>query len=66
MTKSFTLFASIVLCLFLLPTLVFGQEGRSQVIHPDHFDKTDRPLREMFDRPGKPDQILDRIRALLR
>src|SRR3712207_273407 len=54
MTRRFTLLASLVLCTLLLPAVVFGQ-GNSQVMRPDHFDKTSRPLREMFDRGEKPE-----------
>jgi hypothetical protein len=58
MRKAFALFATLVLCTLLLPAVVFGQgnsaDNRAQVIHPDHFDKSDRPLREMFDRGDKP------------
>jgi len=59
MRKAFSLLASLVLCTLLLPAVVFGQgnsaDNRSRVIQPDHFDQTDRPLREMFDRGGKPE-----------
>ena len=55
MKKSFTLLAALVLCTLLLPAVVFGQGNSSNVIHPDHFDKTPKPLREMFDRGDKPE-----------
>jgi hypothetical protein len=55
MRKSFTLLASVVFCTLLLPAIVFGQGNSTQVIHPDHFDKTSRPLREMFERGDKPE-----------
>src|ERR1044072_7773215 len=54
MRKAFASLTCLVFCTLLLPTVVFGQ-GKSEVMKPDHFDKTDRPLREMFDRPGKPE-----------
>ena len=54
MRKAFALLTTLVFCTLLLPAVVLGQ-GKSEVIRPDHFDKTDRPLREMFDRPGKPE-----------
>src|SRR5918911_395234 len=55
MKKGFTLLASLVLCTLLLPAVVFGQGNSTQVLQPDHFDKTPRPLREMFDRGDKPE-----------
>src|SRR6185295_14461798 len=55
MRKSFTLLASVVFCTLILPAVVFGQGNSSQVIHPDHFDKTPKPLREMFERGDKPE-----------
>jgi hypothetical protein len=55
MRKGFTLLASVVFCTLLLPSIVFGQGNSTQVIHPDHFDKSPRPLREMFDRGDKPE-----------
>ncbi|HEV7889768.1 MAG TPA: hypothetical protein VGP08_03975 [Pyrinomonadaceae bacterium] len=55
MTKSFTLLTALVLCTLLLPSVVFAQGNSSEVKHPDHFDKTPRPLREMFDRGDKPE-----------
>src|ERR1044071_5736059 len=54
MRKAFASLTTLVFCTLLLPAVVFGQ-GKSDVMRPDHFDKTDRPLREMFDRPGKPE-----------
>jgi hypothetical protein len=54
MRKAFALLTTLVLCLLLLPAVVFGQGNSSEVKHPDHFDRS-RPLREMFDRPGKPE-----------
>jgi hypothetical protein len=59
MRKAFALVTSLVLCTLLLPAIVLGQgnsaDNRAQVIRPDHFDKTDRPLREMFDRGDRPE-----------
>src|ERR1700755_2399443 len=61
MTKSFTLLAALVLCTLLLPTIVFGQDsradqnGNAEVKYPDHFDKSPRPLREMFERGDRPE-----------
>ena len=55
MKKAFAILASLVLCTLLLPAVVFGQGNSSQVIKPDHFDKTPAPLREMFDRGGRPE-----------
>jgi hypothetical protein len=54
MRKAFALLTSLVFCILLLPAVVLGQ-GNSEVMKPDHFDKTPAPLREMFDRGGKPD-----------
>jgi hypothetical protein len=54
MRKAFALLFTLVLCMLLLPAIVFGQ-GNSQVMRPDHFDKSPRPLREMFERGGKPE-----------
>lgn len=61
MTKSFTLLAALVLCTLLLPSIVFGQDSRAdqngpaEVKYPDHFDKSPRPLREMFERGERPE-----------
>src|SRR5687768_4675652 len=53
MRKFFALLTTLVLCTLLLPAVVFGQ-GNSEVMKPDHFDKSPKPLREMFERGGKP------------
>jgi hypothetical protein len=53
MRKFFALLTTFVLCMLLLPAVVFGQ-GNSEVMKPEHFDKSPRPLREMFERGGKP------------
>ena len=54
MRKAFASLISLAFCTLLLPAVVLGQ-GKSDVMQPDHFDKTEKPLREMFDRPGKPE-----------
>src|SRR5919206_1679141 len=58
MKKAFALLTTLVLCMLLLPAVVFGQgnsaENRAQLIRPDHFDRSPLPLREMFDRGDKP------------
>src|SRR5215204_6642806 len=54
MRKVFALLFTLVLCTLLLPAVVLGQ-GNSEVMKPDHFDKSPRPLREMFERGGKPE-----------
>ena len=54
MRKAFALLFTLVLCMLLLPAVVVGQ-GHSEVMRPDHFDKSPRPLREMFERGGKPE-----------
>jgi hypothetical protein len=55
MRKAFALLTTLVFGLLLLPAVVFAQGNSSEVKHPDHFDKTPKPLREMFDAPGKPE-----------
>src|ERR671926_1927104 len=55
MRKGFALLASVFFCTLLLPAVVAGQGNSSEVMHPDHFDRTPRPLREMFDRGDKPE-----------
>src|SRR5215204_1186687 len=54
MRKVFALLFTLVFCTLLLPAVVLGQ-GNSEVMKPDHFDKSPRPLREMFERGGKPE-----------
>jgi hypothetical protein len=54
MRKAFALLTTLVFCTLLLPAVVFGQGNSSEVIKPDHFDKSPKPLREMFDPPGRP------------
>src|SRR5829696_5105572 len=54
MRKAFALLITLVFCMLLLPAVVVGQ-GKSEVMKPDHFDKSPAPLREMFDRGGKPE-----------
>ena len=49
MRKAFALLTSLVFCVLLLPAIVLGQGNSSEVKHPDHFDKSPKPLREMFD-----------------
>jgi hypothetical protein len=53
MRKAFALLTTLVFCLLLLPAVVVGQ-GKSEVMKPDHFDRSPAPLREMFERGGKP------------
>jgi hypothetical protein len=53
MKKAFALTTTLLLCTLLLPAVVLGQ-GKSEVMKPDHFDRSPAPLREMFDRGGKP------------
>ena len=54
MRKVFASLTTLVLCTLLLPAVVFGQGNRSEVIRPDHSDRSARPIREMFDHPGRP------------
>src|SRR5215212_1549262 len=54
MRKAFASLTTLVFCTLLLPAVVLGQ-GKSEVMRPEHFDKTPAPLREMFDRGGKPE-----------
>ena len=54
MRKAFALLTTLVFCTLLLPAVVLGQ-GKSEVMKPDHFDRSPAPLREMFDRGGKPE-----------
>src|SRR3954467_6878370 len=54
MRKAFALLTTLVFCMLLLPAVVLGQ-GNSEVMKPDHFDKYPKPLREMFDPPGRPE-----------
>lgn len=54
MRKAFALLITLVLCTLLLPAIVFGQSDKSEVKHPDHFDKSPKPLREMFERGDRP------------
>src|SRR5687768_2618456 len=54
MSKAFATLSTLVLCTLLLPAVVFGQGHSAEVIRPDHFDRSPRPLREMFDPPGRP------------
>jgi len=53
MKRTFSTFALAALCCVTFGTLALGQSanGRSEVIRPTHFDKMDRPLREISDRP---------------
>jgi len=54
MRRAFASLTTLVFCTLLLPAVVLGQ-GNSEVMRPDHFDKSPAPLREMFDRGGKPE-----------
>lgn len=54
MRKALALLTTLFFCTLLLPAIVLGQ-GNSEVMKPDHFDKSPKPLREMFDRGGKPE-----------
>src|SRR5215213_11163974 len=54
MRKAFASLTTLAFCTLLLPAVVLGQ-GKSEVMRPDHFDKSPAPLREMFDRGGKPE-----------
>lgn len=53
MRKAFASLTTLVLGTLLLPAVALGQ-GNSEVMRPDHFDKSPKPLREMFERGGKP------------
>ncbi len=53
MRRAFALLVTLVFCMLLLPAVVFGQGNSTTVIRPDHFDRSSRPLREMFDRGGR-------------
>lgn len=53
MRKAFALLTTLVLCTLLLPAVVAGQ-GRSDVMQPEHVDRSERPLREMSDRGAPP------------
>jgi hypothetical protein len=55
MRKALALLTTFVFCTLLLPAVVFGQGNSSEVIKPDHFDRSSKPLREMFDRADKPE-----------
>lgn len=54
MRKALALLTTLVFCLLLLPAIVAGQ-GKSEVMKPDHFDRSPAPLREMFERGDKPE-----------
>ena len=53
MRKGFATFTTLVFCTLLLPAVVVGQ-GKSEVMRPDHFDRSPAPLREMFERGDRP------------
>src|SRR4051812_36691378 len=54
MKKALSSLTTLLFCTLLLPAVGLGQ-GKSQGKNPDHFDKSPKPLREMFDPPGKPE-----------
>jgi len=55
MRKAFASLTTLAFCTLLLPAVVLGQ-GKSEVMKPDHFDKSPAPLREMFDRADRPER----------